>query len=322
MARRNTNKTKAATTYADGSIARYNPATGRLEVVRPDGTVVDGATPFATGQGVGYGNVVDTLAELPAGSFDPNLLWESLNKGLGHIYDVQDFETNFGKYTLGADGKPAQTFQVDADGNLVKGENEGRAFEDYWNQRGALGEALARAREDYTTGTETLGRNYRTLGNNQLQDANQRGLMGGGALAQALAKRTENQGREQAGLDQSWARYSQDNSRAVKDLSSTFRRGFADGTVNLGRGAQVNDLYQAGLFNSAVGQANQSGYLVDNPSYQTHNGVLYQVTPTGERVPVKRPDRNKPPKAPKSFTGYAGGYGYRDPFTGDTNPFF
>lgn len=269
-----------ASTYADGSYGTVRD--GKLVLVDRNGNVIEGATPFVNGNTRGYRTPVDALTDLPAGSYDPALLYQAQNANLGQLYNNQDFQTAWKGYDPNnPDARP---------GDLA---DAGRNVQDYWNSRGALAEALARANQDYGTGTETIGRNYRTLGNNQLQSINQSGALGGGALAQALAKRTANQGRDQGELDLSWKRYADDNARATTDLTTGFRRGYADGSVTLQRGGESNALYQAGLLGSAGAQANQSGQLVDNPNYQTHNGVVYQVTPDGQRKPVSPEERRR-----------------------------
>lgn len=58
-----------------------------------------------------------------------------------------------------------------------------------------------RTNADYGTATTALGKRYSDLGNAQAQGAQQAGVVGGGALADALLKRTANQGVDQAGLD-------------------------------------------------------------------------------------------------------------------------
>lgn len=55
--------------------------------------------------------------------------------------------------------------------------------------------------QDYGTATTALGKRYSDLGSRQAESAQQAGAVGGGALADALLKRTANQGVDQAGLD-------------------------------------------------------------------------------------------------------------------------
>lgn len=58
-----------------------------------------------------------------------------------------------------------------------------------------------RTNQDYGTATTALGKRYSDLGARQAESAQQAGAVGGGALADALLKRTANQGVDQAGLD-------------------------------------------------------------------------------------------------------------------------
>ena len=58
-----------------------------------------------------------------------------------------------------------------------------------------------RTNQDYGTATTALGKSYADLGARQGEQAQQAGAVGGGALADALLKRTANQGVQQAGLD-------------------------------------------------------------------------------------------------------------------------
>lgn len=252
---------------------------GQLVVVDRDGNIIPGAVPFVRGKTRGFTapdlKPVTSINDLPAGSYDPGLIYQGQNANLGQLYNTQDFQTAWAGYNASdPEAQPADLASA------------GRNVQDYWNQRTALAQALARAQQDYGTGTETIGRNYRQLGNSQLQSINAAGALQGGALAQALAKRNENQGREQGALDQSWSRYREDNTKAGQDLTTGFRRAYADGSLSLGRGSESNALYQGGLLSTAAAQANQSGMLADNPNYQMHNGVLYQVTASGQRKPV------------------------------------
>jgi hypothetical protein len=70
--------------------------------------------------------------------------------------------------------------------------------------------AEARGTQDYTRNTELLKRSFNILAGKQQESANAAGLIGGGALLQAAAKRQANQGIQQQGLDTAVQRLHQD----------------------------------------------------------------------------------------------------------------
>lgn len=61
--------------------------------------------------------------------------------------------------------------------------------------------AHTREGQDYSANTANLARSYQQLGNSQREGAQASGVAAGGALAQALAKRTANQAIDQAPID-------------------------------------------------------------------------------------------------------------------------
>lgn len=72
---------------------------------------------------------------------------------------------------------------------------------DYFTQLGELGSQEGKENADYGTAKEALGRAFAQLGGKQTEQANSYGVLGGGALLQAAAKRASNQGLQQATAD-------------------------------------------------------------------------------------------------------------------------
>lgn len=69
-----------------------------------------------------------------------------------------------------------------------------------------IGQQRTRATEDHSSALANLQRRYQLLGNSQSQAANAAGLGRGGALQQALRKRTANQALDQQPIDQGFNR--------------------------------------------------------------------------------------------------------------------
>lgn len=211
-------------------------------------------------------NPVDSLLDLPAGSYDPAIDYQSgaANRGLG--YQHQDYDTGFAGFADGMANRPPDLEARNPDGSY----KYGRAVRDYFQN-------LDRSNQQFDWQRDDTARGYRDLGNNQLQDINQRGLLGGGALAQALAKRSENEGRDQGRIQTGRA-------QTLADLLTGTTRSATDAYTGLGRAIGENAPYQATLLTQAVDQARPS--LVDNPNYEMHNGVLYMRMPGGGVKPV------------------------------------
>jgi hypothetical protein len=108
------------------------------------------------------------------------------------------------------------------------GTNTGRVNEDFTSNLQQIMRNRQRGTEDYQTATGNLQRGYRDMGERQTQTAVNQGVVGGGALAMALARRTENQGREQGQLDVGNRRFMEDSSTQETGLRTSFARALQD----------------------------------------------------------------------------------------------
>jgi hypothetical protein len=218
---------------------------------------------------------VDELLDLPAGSYDPAIDYQSgaANRGLG--YQSQDYDMAFGGLADALAARPPDLEARNPDGSY----KYGRAVRDYFRDQD-------RANQQYDWQQQDTARDYQILGNNQLQAINQAGVLGGGALAQALAKRQANEGRDQE-------RISYGRTQTLADLLTNTNRGATDAYTGLQRAIGENAPYQATLVTQAAREAQPA--LASNPAYEVHNGVLYMRTPGGGVKPVSNPST---PSAP------------------------
>jgi hypothetical protein len=122
-------------------------------------------------------------------------------------------------------------------------------------------------------GLEDIGRNYTILGNRQRQGAVTGGTSEGGALAQALARRTVNKGREDTRLNEA-------SDRAQGDLSLRYGRTTEDYKNTLSRAGRELGFYKGDIGAAKFFQAGQAGFVPpvapaneqvgpDNQPYQT-----------------------------------------------------
>lgn len=115
----------------------------------------------------------------------------------------------------------------------------GRSLDDLLKQRD-------RDKADYGTNLATLQRNYDTLGTNQNAGIRKAGVAGGGAIQQAMDKRTANQALDKAPIDLAYnralensqtseARLGQDKTYDLGQLQTTHDRGVGELGVSTGR---------------------------------------------------------------------------------------
>lgn len=79
-----------------------------------------------------------------------------------------------------------------------------------------LGTARARGTEDYNQNVAMLTRRYGNLARNQLQGANAAGVLRGGALLQAAAKRSANMALDRQPMDTNYQRFLADNAQQAQ----------------------------------------------------------------------------------------------------------
>ena len=215
----------------------------------------------------------------PPGTYDPTIDANRDAAGRG-LFDLRQ-DTERGNTRAGND----LSLAVGADGQSGVGQQKAWSLADNMRTR-------TRTQEDYGTATANLGRQYGNLGRSQAQQAQQAGVVGGGALADALLKRTANQGREQAGLDttrdrsladllQSDDRIDKSAKDRVGGLTLDYDRGVEDRGTGLSRAIREDTRFgidserqrafhasNAGLFDAPVRPANE---------FKTAGGTSYRV---------------------------------------------
>jgi hypothetical protein len=191
---------------------------------------------------------------IPAGSYDPAL-------------DAQLYAAQRGYGDTAAD-TGTQRLRTDVD---------------YGLQVEDINRAANRGAEDYQTNVGLLSRKYRNIADVQSQQAASSGIVSGGAILQAAAKRRENQGLEQSQLDTGYRRMGEDRDVALGRAGLGYGRQTTDlgtGLMRAGRelGAFTLDTEAAKAF-----QAGQSGYEPpQRPSneFRSPGGVPYRVLKT------------------------------------------
>lgn len=177
--------------------------------------------------------------QAPIGSYDPAFDAQLENAQQGFAWAGQDFDTgnlrrdnDYGTNT----GRLNSQYDL-ATGRQGEDYNEAKQYlgEDYGTSKQQLGEdrassladlltARTRGQEDYGRATSDLGRSYTRLGDSQRQNAQAAGVAGGGALAQALMKRKENQAHDQSGIDMQNTRFMDDNTLATGRTNQQYDR--------------------------------------------------------------------------------------------------
>jgi hypothetical protein len=168
----------------------------------------------------------------PAGSYDPSLDAQlaAARRGLADLQgqigtqqarDVTDYAAQQERL-----GQQAGYNREDLSRQLSRGQAD-------------LGLARGRGTEDYNRNVAMLTRQYGILGRNQQQGANQAGVIRGGALLQAAAKRQENQALDRQPLDTNYQRFLADNTqqgqRMQEDYATQSSRGEGALTSQLGQ---------------------------------------------------------------------------------------
>lgn len=161
---------------------------------------------------------------------------------------------------FGANDLPPGTFDVGLDQQLAAAQRGNRYTQEDLGVAGTRSsddfqQGLARILENRQHDTAQLDLGYKRLGNTQYQAARASGVARGGALAQAFAKRTENQGREQADITTNY-------DRQQGALSQSFARGVQDRAT---QGQRSNE--ELGFFTGDIGaqklqQAKQLGFEI------------------------------------------------------------
>lgn len=247
-----------------------------------------------------------TPTQAPVGSYDPAYDAQLENAQTGYLWSADDRERArerlFSDYGTADDRLQGQyntaVGRQSEDYGLAKqymGEdyNQGKSqlAQDYGTSKGyldqdrasSLGDLLTaknRGQEDYGQAVKDLDRSYGRLGDSQRQNANAAGVGGGGALAQAMMKRKENQAYDQSGIDRSNSRFMQDNQTQTDRTNQGFDRqgaslqqGFDRGNQSLDQGfqrgtTQLDQQNTRGLADMLTGR-NQSAEDLDTNFLRT-----------------------------------------------------
>ena len=134
-----------------------------------------------------------------------------------------------------------------------------RAGQDYTFGREDLNRGLSRGEEDYRTNTQALQRSFNILAGRQQENANAAGVLRGGAMLQAAAKRKENQGIQQGGLDTSIGRLRQDTQTGLGRLDVGYNRQVSDFGTAQQRATDENTFYGQDIAAQRFFQASQPG---------------------------------------------------------------
>lgn len=195
---------------------------------------------------------------VPTGSYDPALdaqLGQS-QRGLGDL--VQDTETAGTRDTV-----------------------------DYASQQGDITQTRDRQFADIDRQVGLLQRGYAQLGGRQTESVNKAGVLGGGALLQAAAKRQANETIDRQPLDTQRARVGQDANTALERLALEMAppsadsplggRRFQDRGTALTRAQREGSQFGIDVNAQRLFQASQAGYV---PPGRGQPGGL----PTNERI--------------------------------------
>jgi hypothetical protein len=174
----------------------------------------------------------------PAGSYDPAIDAQVSAAGRGLQDLTQDIGTQNLRdtvdYGLGRDSIQRQYDRGNQDLGAQRSQYEtgyGRSVADenlgYGRTSTDLQTAASRGGEDYNRNVQMLTRQYSQLGDSQRQQQSRAGVLRGGAMLQAAAKRTANQAIDRQPLDTSYGR--------TATTSRTQTRLGADHTTTLGR---------------------------------------------------------------------------------------
>lgn len=236
---------------------------------------------------------------VPAGSYDPGLdsALQAAQRGLQDTtVDTQtaqqrglvDYGLANDAITLGRDRSLADL-----------GQSRDRGVQD-------LGTARAQEGQDYTQNLGLLTRQFGQLGNQQRQSAIAHGVVHGGSLLQAAAKRSANQAIQQQPLDQAHSRFLASNDLAGQRLqqdygtqsgrvtadatnqlgqsSLAYQRGNSDSILALTRAAREGSQFGIDTQTQKLFQASQAGYVApQRPSneFTTAAGAPYRVIMVG-----------------------------------------
>lgn len=244
----------------------------------------------------------------PTGLYDPALdqSVRAASRGLGDVTADTERENTRAEddYTIGRNNVTQQRDQTLAD--ILTNQN--------------------REGQDYSGATQSLQRSYGILGDTQRQAGNAAGVLDGGFLAQAAAKRQANQGIAQSALDLSHSRSTEDfgtnrtrvaqsADQTLAQLGLSFQRGNEDRSTALSRAQRENNLYGQDVKESEFYGARAAGWVPPTAPKGEHSrhGVTWRdaghgrvVLPDGRVIPRSRLQELLARRNPISGTGRYG----------------
>lgn len=272
----------------------------------------DAAAPYRAGLGFTVPN------QQPHG-YDPALDAQGQNESLGYLLAKQDYsrDWNQGQGGLGY----------------------GREFHDYGQRLSDMILQHGQASQDFNTQRAGISQSYQRLGERQTDAARAAGEGEGGALAQSFIKRAANQGQDQGKVNVAQFRegsnFLQNAGNATVDANGVFHAGsngrlsqqFQRALDDAGQGQFRTDL-QHTLFGQQLGAEKAYAGVVDplppgvrdvskNPAVPqyvktvTHNGVKWNVSPSGQLTPIGKPKAKAAPakakaRPPASYNAMSG----------------
>lgn len=205
---------------------------------------------------------VPSAAQIPSIYFDPSLEAQRQSINQGAAYAGEDETTMLTRLAshLGID-QNAINLQAD------------RSAEDY-------GTADQNARQNQQLSLQQLARNYQNLAGQQLQTGNQAGVLDGGYLAQAAARRAANQANDQTPINLAYQQAHQAAQQGEQRASEDRQIGLANALA----GYQENTQDAQTTGGRAQQGALDAGHALDNQEiYQaTQNGFTIPLAPTNE----------------------------------------
>lgn len=228
---------------------------------------------------------------VPAGTYDPALDSQlgAAQRGYGNLQEdaaTQSTRTladlTFGQAQIGQ-GYDRNVF------DLTTSRDRGLAD---------IGTSRTRGTEDYNRNVQMLQRSYERLGGRQQEQINAAGVLKGGAILQAAAKRKANEAIDRQPLDTNYQRFGQDldtqTGRLNQDYGTQFTRLGEDRATSLSQLALGASRGQEDL----ATQLRRGGVELGQYGLDIGQQKLYQAMQTGYVPPTKASNEFSGPQGP------------------------
>lgn len=228
---------------------------------------------------------------VPAGTYDPALDSQlgAAQRGYGNFQEDAATQTSraLTDFTLGQ-----SDINQGYDRNLADlNQSRDRGLQD-------IGTSRTRGGEDYNRNIQLLQRSYQQLAGRQQEQQNAAGVLKGGAVLQAAAKRKANEALDRQPMDTNFARFGQDlaqqESRLNQDYGTQFGRLGEDKTAALNRLALGATRGQEDLGT----QVKRAGVELGQYGLDIGQQKLYQSMQTGYVPPTKARNEFSGPQGP------------------------